>query len=322
MSDKQAYEAFRVRKFAGPPVGHQAGVHDSVARHEVDAGEPCVSSLQPDQERVIVHFDVDAFYAQVCCVTHAVLAPLQQDLNSMTGSILMLTVGVSRQPHQQCKLCVAPDRLGSKQDPLLWTVVTWHTVLQMQYGSGSAHVCFCSNALSPDSGTPSLLAEAPYVLSTSGALHSQAVHQSSTSCPPITHSRWNNNHHMWTNHLKACYSSTTTSSLLPTTLLTDNLLQVEEVRNPALRQLPLGVTQKYLIVTCNYVARANGVTKLMGITDAKQKCPGLVLVSGEDLTPYRHASKAILAVLQRFGPAEKLGLDEVFVDVTQVQAAQ
>jgi nucleotidyltransferase/DNA polymerase involved in DNA repair len=41
-------------------------------------------------------------------------------------------------------------------------------------------------------------------------------------------------------------------------------------------------------------------------------------VSGEDLTPYRAASKAIAAVLQRFGPAERLGMDEVFVDATQV----
>ena len=34
-------------------------------------------------------------------------------------------------------------------------------------------------------------------------------------------------------------------------------------------------------------------------------------MSGEDLTPYRRASKAIMAVLSRFGPAERLGLDEV-----------
>lgn len=93
--------------------------------------------------------------------------------------------------------------------------------------------------------------------------------------------------------------------------------QVEEVRNPSLRHVPLGVTQKYLIVTCNYLARAAGVTKLMGIPEAQQRCPALVLVSGEDLTPYRQASKDIMKVLQRFGPAEKLGLDEVFVDVTE-----
>ncbi len=48
-----------------------------------------------------------------------------------------------------------------------------------------------------------------------------------------------------------------------------------------------GITQKYLLVTSNYPARRCGVTKLMGITEAQQKCPDLVLVSGEDLTPYR-----------------------------------
>lgn len=38
--------------------------------------------------------------------------------------------------------------------------------------------------------------------------------------------------------------------------------------------------------------------------------------SGEDLTPYRAASKAILAALRRYGPVERLGLDEFFVDAT------
>ncbi|KAK9807873.1 hypothetical protein WJX72_011771 [[Myrmecia] bisecta] len=89
------------------------------------------------------------------------------------------------------------------------------------------------------------------------------------------------------------------------------------IRNPVLRDRPMGVTQKYLIVTSNYAARAVGVTKLMGITEAKQKCPDLVLVNGEDLTPYRQASKRIMAVLQRFGVAERGGMDEVFVDVSQ-----
>lgn len=58
----------------------------------------------------------------------------------------------------------------------------------------------------------------------------------------------------------------------------------EEVRQPSLRERPMGVTQKYLIVTCNYPARAAGVTKLMGIVEAKKKCPDLILVNGEDLT--------------------------------------
>lgn len=51
-----------------------------------------------------------------------------------------------------------------------------------------------------------------------------------------------------------------------------------------------GIQQKYIIVTCNYVARELGVTKLMSITHAKEKCPQLVLVKGEDLTHYREMS--------------------------------
>ncbi|CAL5220492.1 g2519 [Coccomyxa viridis] len=97
--------------------------------------------------------------------------------------------------------------------------------------------------------------------------------------------------------------------------------QVEEGRNPRLKGVPLAVTQKYLIVTCNQAARRLGVTKLQGVTEAKQQVPSLVLVNGEDLTPYRQASKRIFSVLARFGTAERLGMDEVFVDVTaEVQA--
>ncbi len=62
-------------------------------------------------------------------------------------------------------------------------------------------------------------------------------------------------------------------------------------------------------------ARRLGVTKLQGITVAKERCPGLVLVSGEDLSPYRQASKQILGVLQRFGVAERLGMDEVCISL-------
>ena len=52
------------------------------------------------------------------------------------------------------------------------------------------------------------------------------------------------------------------------------------------------MTQKYLIVTSNYPARQRGVAKLMSIREAQQKCPDLVLINGEDLTPYRHVNTA------------------------------
>lgn len=106
--------------------------------------------------------------------------------------------------------------------------------------------------------------------------------------------------------------------------------QVEMIRNPALRQVPLGkliyynrffmagdvfllkaqnafvflissgIQQKYIIVTCNYVARGLGVTKMMSVTNAKEKCPQLVLVKGEDLTHYREMSYKVTGRQEQF----------------------
>ncbi|XP_023659006.2 DNA polymerase iota isoform X1 [Paramormyrops kingsleyae] len=95
--------------------------------------------------------------------------------------------------------------------------------------------------------------------------------------------------------------------------------QVEMIRNPALWNLPLAVHQKYFIVTCNYLARELGVTKRMMATEARSKCPELVLLNGEDLTPYREISYKVTELLESFCPlVERLGLDENFVDVTEL----
>ncbi|XP_054628308.1 DNA polymerase iota isoform X3 [Dunckerocampus dactyliophorus] len=97
--------------------------------------------------------------------------------------------------------------------------------------------------------------------------------------------------------------------------------QVEMLRNPALRDVPLGIQQKYIIVTCNYVARQQGVAKLMSVTDAKDKCPQLVLVKGEDLTHYREMSYQVTDLLLSFCPlVERLGFDENYVDITEMIA--
>uniref|UniRef100_A0A3B3BWC6 Polymerase (DNA directed) iota n=1 Tax=Oryzias melastigma TaxID=30732 RepID=A0A3B3BWC6_ORYME len=80
-----------------------------------------------------------------------------------------------------------------------------------------------------------------------------------------------------------------------------------------------GIQQKYIIVTCNYVARERGVTKLMSVTDAKEKCPELVLARGEDLTLYREVSHQVTELLSSFSPlVERLGFDENFMDVTEM----
>lgn len=97
--------------------------------------------------------------------------------------------------------------------------------------------------------------------------------------------------------------------------------QVEEILNPELRTKPVGIQQKNIIVTCNYVARTFGVGKLQLLSKALELCPDLVLVKGEDLTRYRKMSADIFEVLHTFtGNVEKLGMDENYLDVSDLVA--
>ncbi|KAL8902008.1 MAG: hypothetical protein Q9192_000221 [Flavoplaca navasiana] len=96
---------------------------------------------------------------------------------------------------------------------------------------------------------------------------------------------------------------------------------VFEKADPKLRYLPLAVQQKQIIVTCNYEARRQGLYKLQRVTEARRKCPDAIIVLGEDLTPFRNASKENYDFLKRFawsGKVERLGFDEVFIDVTDM----
>lgn len=91
---------------------------------------------------------------------------------------------------------------------------------------------------------------------------------------------------------------------------------VFEKEDPKLRYLPLAVQQKQIIVTCNYEARRQGLYKLQRVTEARRKCPDAIIVLGEDLTPFRNASKENYDFLKRFawsGRVERLGFDEVRV---------
>ncbi|XP_066982065.1 DNA polymerase iota-like [Macrobrachium rosenbergii] len=93
--------------------------------------------------------------------------------------------------------------------------------------------------------------------------------------------------------------------------------QVEMVRNPELRNKPMGVKQKFLMVTSNYTARALGVKKQMYVTEALKVLPELILIDGSDLTPYRQCSNEISSIAQTFTPhVERMGLDENFIDIT------
>ncbi|XP_050800632.1 DNA polymerase iota isoform X3 [Gopherus flavomarginatus] len=97
-------------------------------------------------------------------------------------------------------------------------------------------------------------------------------------------------------HNKTLPSGSTAHRVIVHTDLDCFYAQVEMIHNPELRDKPLGVQQKYLVVTCNYEARRLGIQKLMSVRDAKEKCRELVLVNGEDLTQYREMSYKVTAV--------------------------
>ena len=57
------------------------------------------------------------------------------------------------------------------------------------------------------------------------------------------------------------------------------------------------------------------------ISEAKKVCPDVVIVLGEELGRFRDASKALYKFLEAFtwsGKVERLGFDEVFMDVTDI----
>jgi len=74
--------------------------------------------------------------------------------------------------------------------------------------------------------------------------------------------------------------------------------QVEEVRDPSLREAPLGVRQHMEVASVNYKAREFGLYNRISVAEAKRLCPTLVLVRGDNelnaMQRYRSASQAVL----------------------------
>lgn len=95
--------------------------------------------------------------------------------------------------------------------------------------------------------------------------------------------------------------------------------QVEMARHPEYDGRPLGVQQKTMVVTTNYLAREFGVKKWTPVKEALRLCPEMVLVNGEDMTNYKQASVKIGEILHQFTPlVERLCLDEAYVDVSAI----
>ncbi|HEX6423333.1 MAG TPA: DNA polymerase IV [Acidimicrobiales bacterium] len=100
--------------------------------------------------------------------------------------------------------------------------------------------------------------------------------------------------------------------------LDEFLAAVEIARRPELRGRPVVVggagdpTQRAVVATASYAARAFGIRSGMPLRTAARRCPEAVFLPS-DPPAYEAASERIMAALRAFGMVEVLGWDEAFV---------
>jgi DNA polymerase-4 len=94
---------------------------------------------------------------------------------------------------------------------------------------------------------------------------------------------------------------------------------VEQQSNPALRGKPIAVigsNGRTVITTASYEARKFGVKTGMAIWEAKQHCPNIILVVGNN-PKYTYTSSRIFSMMLDYTPlVEVFSIDEAFLDVT------
>ncbi|MCM2359999.1 MAG: DNA polymerase IV [Geobacteraceae bacterium] len=93
---------------------------------------------------------------------------------------------------------------------------------------------------------------------------------------------------------------------------------VEQQSNPELRGKPIAVigSGRTVVTTSSYEARAFGVKTGMNTWEARQKCPHLIFVVGDN-RKYTHTSSEIVRIFLEYTPlVEVFSIDEAFLDVT------
>jgi len=94
---------------------------------------------------------------------------------------------------------------------------------------------------------------------------------------------------------------------------------VEQAANPELRGKPIAVigsSKRTIITTASYEARAFGVKTGMNTWQAKQKCPHIIFVVGDN-SKYTYTSTQIFRMMQQYTPlVEVFSIDEAFLDLT------
>jgi DNA polymerase-4 len=96
--------------------------------------------------------------------------------------------------------------------------------------------------------------------------------------------------------------------------------QVEQILRPELRGRPVivggNVTDRSVVASASYEARARGVRTAMPIREAHRLCPEAAFLRG-DFHAYARFSRAMMALCHRYTPlVEPTSLDEAYLDVT------
>ena len=83
-----------------------------------------------------------------------------------------------------------------------------------------------------------------------------------------------------------------------------------------------GYTGRGVITTATYAARQFGVGSAMGLMKAAKLCPQAILLP-VDFAQYRHYSQRFKAIIAEIAPVmENRGVDEVYIDFTEVPGGQ
>lgn len=97
---------------------------------------------------------------------------------------------------------------------------------------------------------------------------------------------------------------------------------VEQLDNPNLMGLPVivgGQSDRGVVSTCSYEARAYGVHSAMSMIEARRLCPQAVFLSGR-MQRYQKVSRRIMAIFDKFSPlVEQLSIDEAFLDISGME---
>jgi DNA polymerase-4 len=93
------------------------------------------------------------------------------------------------------------------------------------------------------------------------------------------------------------------------------LASVEQIVHPELRGKPVAVGDG-VVASCSYEARARGVRAAMRLSEARRRCPELVVRKGHAQVARRYVEE-VLRVCGGFSPrVERVSLDEVYCDFT------